>query len=87
MLDKIMDYFKQGNDTRTLTQLARELQIKASALEGMLDFLVKKEKLKVDFQQTMPASGCAGKARGACVSCPFKGKSKQKGIKYYYMPS
>ncbi len=84
MLQKILDYLKDLKQGRTLKELAAELGIEASALEGMLDFLAKKGKLKV---QRTPITGqeCSKSSR-SCIACPGKGNKNTPAAKYYYLP-
>lgn len=49
MLNKILEYFKKANQTITLNELSQKLKVSPSALERMLDLLVKKKKLKVGY--------------------------------------
>ncbi|MGM0365623.1 MAG: FeoC-like transcriptional regulator [Actinomycetota bacterium] len=83
MLDKILNFFKNPKGTRTLKELAEELGTEPSALEGMLDFLVKKGKLKVEYQHTHP--GSCENSSPACIACPSRGRSSSPAAKYYYL--
>ncbi len=85
MLDEVLDFFRHQNKTKTLNQLARDLGLEPSALEGILEYLVKKGKLKVDYQGSGPADSCRRPVKGACISCPLRRKKKDKDIKYYYL--
>jgi len=83
LLEKILKYFKNLEQTSTLKELATSLGVETSALQGMLDLLVKKGKLATSYQ---PASGggCQGQST-ACISCPAKKKKGGRSLKYYYL--
>jgi len=85
MLDQILNFFKDSKEIKTLKELAKKLGIQPSALEGMLDFLVKKGKLKTEYHNTSPLKGCS-KRSPACVYCPGKDRGgSTPGIRYYYL--
>jgi len=65
MLRQILREFEQSEGAISLSELARRLGIAPSALEGMLEFLVRKGRLRV----TGGAQACA--ACGLKGSCPF----------------
>jgi hypothetical protein len=59
--------------------MASDLKTEESALEEMLNFLVKKKKILVRMQ-----SFKAGE--GKCSGCTLCAKDKDDQIKYYYLP-
>lgn len=46
MLSRILEEFEQTGGPATLTEMSRRLDVERSALEGMLQFLVRKGKLR-----------------------------------------
>ena len=58
--------------------MALDLKIEESALEEMLHYLAKKNKIGISIQSTKgPADQCSG--------CAFCDKGKEGSIKYYYL--
>jgi len=60
MLQSILREFERGVPL-SINQLSQRLGVEPGALEGMLDFLVKKNKLKV----------VANMSSGKCASCKY----------------
>ncbi len=84
MLDKIIKFFEESNNSMTLKSFSKKLGIETSALKGMLDFLVKKGKLKLEYQNEGSNSNACNKGKAACISCSLnKAKSNKGKIKYY----
>ena len=46
MLSRILEEFEQAGGPATLAEIGRRLEVERSALEGMLQFLVRKGKLR-----------------------------------------
>lgn len=78
MLYQLLTLMNQKNGPISVEGLSRELGMEKSALEGMLDLLVRKGKLRYSDLGQVPTDGsCAGGACMACGkagSCPFVGK-------------
>ncbi|MFO7928426.1 MAG: FeoC-like transcriptional regulator [Candidatus Humimicrobiaceae bacterium] len=86
MLDKIIEFYKKSNNSETLATLSKKLGVEPSALEGMMEFLVKKGKLRVEYQETSGNEGSCKQDKPICVSCPLhKSKSKKNRVKYYFL--
>jgi len=67
-LRQVLQTFEEARAPRTLTQLARELDIPPGMLEGMIDHWVRKGKLRET------GSGPACTTCGQSASCPFIAK-------------
>lgn len=65
MLRQVLTAFETCCQPRTLTQLARELDVSPGLLEGMIDYWVRKGRLR---ERTGP--GACGSCGGA-AGCPF----------------
>ncbi|MFN8528546.1 MAG: FeoC-like transcriptional regulator [Anaerolineae bacterium] len=63
-LRQVLEYFEQHHGTISLPELARQLGIERSMLEPMLEFWVRKGKLR---DTSAPACVTCGSAEG----CPF----------------
>lgn len=78
MLAQLMAVINAKNEPISLEGLSEELGVEKSALEGMLDFLVRKGKLRYSDLGQVPEDGiCSGAGCIACRkagSCPFAGK-------------
>ncbi len=78
MLYQLLTVMNNKNKPISLEGLSEELGMEKSALEGMLDLLVRKGKLRYSDLGQVPQEGsCAGGACMACGkagSCPFVGK-------------
>ena len=76
MLRQVLTEFENAQDALNLNDLARKLNVERSALEGMIQFWVRKGRI-ADSQLTSNAApsacsglSCAGSCPGA-ESCPF----------------
>ncbi|ABU60283.1 FeoC-like transcriptional regulator [Roseiflexus castenholzii] len=66
MLYQILEAIEQANGPISLNELSRQLQIDASALEGMIAFWVRKGRLNA-----AAVAGCSGSGRGCtCGAYP-----------------
>ena len=78
MLYQLLTVMNNKNKPISLEGLSEELGMEKSALEGMLDLLVRKGKLRYSDLGQVPQEGsCSGAACMACGkegSCPFVGK-------------
>jgi len=78
MLYQLLTVMKTKTGPISIEGLSRELGMDKSALEGMLDLLVRKGKLRYsDLGQAPKDGNCSGSACMACGragSCPFVGK-------------
>lgn len=78
MLTQILSAFENVNSPMSLDGLSQQLDVEKSALEGMLEILIRKGKLKAsqvglaDQDEACTTITCAG-CRGA-TRCPFVGK-------------
>jgi hypothetical protein len=79
MFDDIINYLKDSKDIINAKKMARDLGTEESALEVMLDFLVKKKKLSASMQYL-------NDKKGKCTGCALCSKGKGDKIKYYYLP-
>lgn len=75
MLQQILSEIESAQGTINLAELARKLAVQPSALEGMIDFWVKKGKIKRENDQDAALDRCnAGTCSGGCPGpngCPF----------------
>ncbi len=67
-LRQVLQAFEEARAPRTLSQLARELDISSGMLEGMIDHWVRKGRLRET------GSGAACTTCGENGSCPFVAK-------------
>ncbi|MEW6578652.1 MAG: FeoC-like transcriptional regulator [Chloroflexota bacterium] len=67
-LRQVLQTFEEARAPRTLSQLARELDIPPGMLEGMIDHWVRKGKLR----ETGSSPACT--TCGQSASCPFIAK-------------
>jgi len=79
MFEEILDYFKNTKEVITLKKMANDLKVEESALQKMLDFLVRKKKLLYSTQST----NTQGEKCRSCMLCSRKEKDQ---IFYYYLP-
>jgi hypothetical protein len=69
VLHEVLEEFERTQGPMTLDQLARRLDVERSALEGMVDYWVRKGRLRDDQQATaLGATFCGGSACG--IACP-----------------
>lgn len=74
MLSLIMHEFEKEDTPLTLDGLSRRLKVEKRALEGMLDVLVRKGKLRLDSDSNFDSDSCNGMACAGCRAggaCPF----------------
>ncbi len=64
-LRQVLAAFENTHRPRTLNQLARELELPLGMLEGMIDYWVRKGKLR----ESSAGQGCA--TCGGAQGCPF----------------
>lgn len=63
MLKQVLQYFEEKNGAVSLNQMARDLKLEPGMLDGMLDYWVRKGKIRVTDAM---CSTC-----GVEASCPF----------------
>ncbi|MCK5577847.1 MAG: hypothetical protein KAI14_05960 [Dehalococcoidales bacterium] len=68
MLLQIIEEFRQARGVITRSELGRRLGVEASALEGMLQLLVRQGKLRE-----------VGTGNKTCAHCPVSGCAQMKG--------
>ena len=74
MLQQVLQEIKAANGPINLNELARRLNVERSALDGMIQFWLRKGRLQeTDIYTDVPADICSG---GTCncsgpKSCPF----------------
>lgn len=76
MLNQVLDHLQAGQGTLKLDELARQLNIEASALQGMIDFWVSRGRIGLAGDGAVGAAcgtGC-GPSCAAASQCPFVGK-------------
>ncbi len=76
MLKDIIRMFEQSERPTSLSEMARTLGVQESALEGMLDTLVRKGKLVEVGAEAGCASGSCGSRCGACHCGPAPAQPK-----------
>jgi hypothetical protein len=64
-LRQVLTAFENTHQPRTLSQLARELELPLGMLEGMIDYWVRKGKLR----ESSAGQGCG--TCGGAQGCPF----------------
>lgn len=77
MLQHILDRIEQAEGPLLLSDLSRELNIELSALQGMIDFWVRKGRLQQDGAGTAvsaPACHCATNTCEPEEICPYVAK-------------
>lgn len=65
VLRQVLAVFENSHEPRTLSQLARELGLPLGTLEGMIDYWVRKGKLR----EASSGQGCS--TCGGAKGCPF----------------
>lgn len=58
MLSRVLEQFEKAKGPLTLSEMARRLGIESSALEGMVQFLVRKGKLRQVGPDTTACDSC-----------------------------
>lgn len=66
MLLLILNEYKKSGGAVSLDALSRKLGVEKSALEGMLETLVRQGKLK---ETTAPSASCGSCHGGSCAGC------------------
>ncbi|HOA24157.1 MAG TPA: FeoC-like transcriptional regulator [Aggregatilineales bacterium] len=66
----VLDAIKNADGPVSLSRLGRELDIEPDALQGMIDFWVRKGRLRMQGALPGSATGCGP---AGCVSCPVDG--------------
>jgi hypothetical protein len=78
MLPRVLQEMEAAGETVSLDELSRRLDIEPGALEGMLQFLVRKGRILEDAGTDDGLSDCAaGGCKGSCPGpndCPFIAK-------------
>ena len=64
MLTKILEYIRTAKGSFSVRQLSQKLDVEPSALQGMLEQLVRMEKLEIKEEQIDESSDCK-----TCVGC------------------
>lgn len=72
MLKRILHEFESASGSMSVNELSRRMGIERSALEGMIDYLVRQGKLQDDNASAAACadSGCGGSCAGP-EHCPF----------------
>ena len=65
-LRQVLTIFEQADDALSLVHIARELEISTARLEGMLQYWVRKGRIR---EAVDPSSGCT--SCGITGECPF----------------
>lgn len=76
MLSQIVKEFKESGGTMDLSELSRRLGVEPSALDGMLEVLVRQGRL----QKTCAAGG--GSCGGSCQGCGYFRPDSNMGSLY-----
>ena len=77
MLHQVLRELETAQEAVDLNQLAHKLGVERSALQGMIQFWVRKGRLKDDRQEAQAANvscACAAECRSSCgevQGCPF----------------
>jgi hypothetical protein len=66
MLTQILNEYRKSGGAVSLDALSRKLGLEKSALEGMLETLVRQGKLR---ETTAPSFSCGGCHGGSCAGC------------------
>jgi len=66
----VLDAIKNAGGPVSLSRLGHELNIEPDALQGMIDFWVRKGRLRVQGALPGSATGCT---LAGCASCPVEG--------------
>lgn len=71
MLRQVLQMVEAANGSISLGELSRQLGVDAAALDGMLDYWVRKGRLQLNTQTGMACStaGAAAGGLGMCGSC------------------
>lgn len=81
MLRQVLDAIKAAPGPVDLNSLARQLQIERSVLDGMIEFWVRKGKLRDLEQESQDAMACFSSQCGSHCSpsdCPLAGKMPRR---------
>lgn len=71
MLRQVLQELESARGLVSLDDVSRKLGVERSALDGMVDFWVRKGRLRADYL-TAGTGSCAGDTCGAfCSSCPL----------------
>lgn len=75
MLQQVLQAVKSAQGPVNLNDLARKLGVERSALDGMIQFWVRKGRLRDDdIQPDTPSEGCSCSSTSSCPgpkACPF----------------
>jgi DNA-binding Lrp family transcriptional regulator len=78
MLTQVLTEIQQANGPITINELSRRLGIESSALQGMIDFWVRKGRLRDDDAAVAEEGACGGGSCGdncfGLSACPFTAK-------------
>lgn len=77
MLNQVLYEIQQASGPMTINELSRKLGIESSALQGMIDFWVRKGRLRDDDALVADDAACGGSCGGSCfglTACPFTAK-------------
>jgi hypothetical protein len=78
MLHQVLHEIERANGPITINELSRRMGIDASALQGMIDFWVRKGRLRDDDAPVAEEAACGGGSCGdSCygmTACPFTAK-------------
>ena len=78
MLNQVLQEIQQANSPITINELGRKMGIESSALQGMIDFWVRKGRLRDDDALVEDEAACdTGSCGDSCyglTACPFTAK-------------
>jgi hypothetical protein len=78
MLNQVLYEIQQASGPMTINELSRKLGIESSALQGMIDFWVRKGRLRDDDALAADDAACGGGSCGdncfGLTACPFTAK-------------
>ncbi|GAB4477992.1 MAG: hypothetical protein Kow00124_21870 [Anaerolineae bacterium] len=71
LLRRVLTALEEAQGPVSLAALSRQLEVEPSALEGMIDFWVRKGRLRLTGATVCSSAGCgACPAEGSAVHCP-----------------
>jgi hypothetical protein len=79
MLSQILDEYRKSGGAISLDRLSRKLGVERSALEGMLETLVRQGKLREAGASADPCGSCSS---GGCHSCASHNIAANMGKSY-----
>lgn len=73
MLHQVLHEIAQARGPLSLNDLARRLEVEPGALEGMINFWVRKGRISAGSVEGCASGGCG--SCGEVAGCPFAGKA------------